>query len=733
MIHILMSIGFSVDFSAHICAAYLMSDRPLRQDRARYALVHASGPIFNGGMSSLVGVSMLLFSESYFFRTFFKIMSMVITAGAINSVFFMPIVLSYIGPESPDLPKQPRRSMVAKLAAINEREREHPEGAGDQNVSASCDCRYASGPSQALSGTDPGPRQALTPPETSVAGYSDDQVPPHQVPPHQVPPHQNVSASCDCQYASCPNQALSGTDPGPSQVLTLPETSIAGYRDGHVPHPAVDAVNLLPNSRARSLVDPEGLGSTLKKPASPSSEAGSVAVLSACFPTSIVYHAVSVAPPPAPAAAAAAAVSLTDGEEVDENHNSQETAGAQRCGRSCLKSDEPAGAKDPGVPLTGALPQGVGTDAAETGGENSIPIRGVTAADVLASGDSDAEYGDVGASVQGLSTVSDDGVLLRQHTTDNDDGAPSRQHTTDNDDGAHSHQHTTDNDDGAHSHQHTTDNDDGAHSHQHTTDNDDGAHSHQHTTDNDDGAHSHQHTTDNDDGAHSHQHTTDNDDGAHSHQHTTDNDDGAHSHQHTTDNDDGAHSHQHTTDNDDGAHSHQHTTDNDDGAHSHQHTTDNDDGAHSHQHTTDNDDGAHSHQHTTDNDDGAHSHQHTTDNDDGAHSHQHTTDNDDGAHSHQHTTDNDDGAHSRQHSTDRDDGAHSHQHSTDNDGGASSRQHSTDNDGGAHSRQHPTDNDGGAHSRQHSTDRDDGASPRQHVNTSAPARGESEHRSPIVS
>ena len=433
MIHILMSIGFSVDFSAHICAAYLMSDRPLRQDRARYALVHASGPIFNGGMSSLVGVSMLLFSESYFFRTFFKIMSMVITAGAINSVFFMPIVLSYIGPESPEAPKQPRRSVVAKLAAINERERQQSEGAGDQNVSASCDCRYASGPSLALSGTDAGPRQALALPETSVASYRDD-----HVPPYEVPPHQNVSASCDCRYASSPRQALSGPDPGPRQALTLPETSVAGYSDGHVPHPDVDAVDLLPNSRARSLVDPEGLGSTLKKPASPSSEAGSVAVLSACFPTSIVYHAVSVAPPPA---AAAAAASLTDGEEVDENHNSQETAGAQRCGRSCLKWDEPPGAKDPGVPLTGALPQGVGTDAAETGGENSIPTRGVTTADVLASGDSDAEYGDVGASVQGHSTVSDHGALLRQHSTDNDDGAPSRHHSKDSDDGAPSRQH----------------------------------------------------------------------------------------------------------------------------------------------------------------------------------------------------------------------------------------------------------------------------------------------------
>ncbi|KAK7104482.1 patched domain-containing protein 3-like [Littorina saxatilis] len=115
MIHILMSVGFSVDFSAHICAAYLMSDDTHREDRARYALVHASGPIFNGGMSSLVGVSMLMLSESYFFISFFKIMSMVIVAGAVNSVFFMPIVLSWIGPENPDQGSRRDSSCIPQL------------------------------------------------------------------------------------------------------------------------------------------------------------------------------------------------------------------------------------------------------------------------------------------------------------------------------------------------------------------------------------------------------------------------------------------------------------------------------------------------------------------------------------------------------------------------------------------------------------------------------------------
>ena len=38
MTHLVMSVGFSVDFSAHVCAAYLISDSVTREERARDAI-----------------------------------------------------------------------------------------------------------------------------------------------------------------------------------------------------------------------------------------------------------------------------------------------------------------------------------------------------------------------------------------------------------------------------------------------------------------------------------------------------------------------------------------------------------------------------------------------------------------------------------------------------------------------------------------------------------------------
>ena len=100
MIHLVMSVGFSVDFSAHVCAAYLISDSVTREERARDAIRHAAGPILNGATSTLLGIIVLAASTSYIFQSFFKIMFLVILFGLLHAIFFLPAVLSLLGPEN---------------------------------------------------------------------------------------------------------------------------------------------------------------------------------------------------------------------------------------------------------------------------------------------------------------------------------------------------------------------------------------------------------------------------------------------------------------------------------------------------------------------------------------------------------------------------------------------------------------------------------------------------------
>ncbi|XP_033752141.1 patched domain-containing protein 3-like [Pecten maximus] len=98
MIHVIMSVGFSVDFSAHICHAFMTVEGITRDEKVKNAVLRSGGPIWNGAISSFIGIIMLVFSKSYIFRSFFKVMLLVIIFGIGHALFFLPVILSLIGP-----------------------------------------------------------------------------------------------------------------------------------------------------------------------------------------------------------------------------------------------------------------------------------------------------------------------------------------------------------------------------------------------------------------------------------------------------------------------------------------------------------------------------------------------------------------------------------------------------------------------------------------------------------
>ena len=99
MINIIICIGFSVDFSAHITYAFVSADGDTGNQRMRNAL-HALGyPITQGALSTITGVSVLVFAPSYIYRTFFKTMFLVISLGAFHGLFIIPVLLSVMVPK----------------------------------------------------------------------------------------------------------------------------------------------------------------------------------------------------------------------------------------------------------------------------------------------------------------------------------------------------------------------------------------------------------------------------------------------------------------------------------------------------------------------------------------------------------------------------------------------------------------------------------------------------------
>jgi predicted RND superfamily exporter protein len=95
MIELVISVGFSVDFSAHICHAYLSSSLRDKGSRVKEALELAGGPVINGSLSTILGIFMLVFSRSFIFQSFFKVIFMVITFGLLHAVLVLPVILSF--------------------------------------------------------------------------------------------------------------------------------------------------------------------------------------------------------------------------------------------------------------------------------------------------------------------------------------------------------------------------------------------------------------------------------------------------------------------------------------------------------------------------------------------------------------------------------------------------------------------------------------------------------------
>lgn len=100
MINLIMCIGFSIDFTAHICYVYMSSKCKLPEERVREALYSLGLPIVQGSVSTILGVVALLLAQSYIFLVFFKMVFLVIFFGAMHGLFLLPVMLSLFGPNS---------------------------------------------------------------------------------------------------------------------------------------------------------------------------------------------------------------------------------------------------------------------------------------------------------------------------------------------------------------------------------------------------------------------------------------------------------------------------------------------------------------------------------------------------------------------------------------------------------------------------------------------------------
>ncbi|CAJ0596985.1 unnamed protein product [Cylicocyclus nassatus] len=94
MVTIVMSIGFCVDFAAHLAYNFAKGRNLPPSERMRNALYAVGAPILQSATSTILGVSFLASAESYVFRSFLKTIFLVILLGVLHGLVVLPVLLT---------------------------------------------------------------------------------------------------------------------------------------------------------------------------------------------------------------------------------------------------------------------------------------------------------------------------------------------------------------------------------------------------------------------------------------------------------------------------------------------------------------------------------------------------------------------------------------------------------------------------------------------------------------
>lgn len=109
VINIVIAIGLSVDYSAHISHSYLTTqvdgelaqyyttDKQKRIYKTQQALSKMGSSVFHGGFSTFLAIITLAPSKTYIFLVFFRLWFGIILFGMSNGFMLLPVILSFVG------------------------------------------------------------------------------------------------------------------------------------------------------------------------------------------------------------------------------------------------------------------------------------------------------------------------------------------------------------------------------------------------------------------------------------------------------------------------------------------------------------------------------------------------------------------------------------------------------------------------------------------------------------
>ena len=99
VINIVLAVGLSIDYSAHIGHCFMVKGGDNKDARATESLADIGASVLNGALSTFLAVAVLLFSKSYVFRTLAIQFALTVGLGILHGLVLLPVLLSLFGPK----------------------------------------------------------------------------------------------------------------------------------------------------------------------------------------------------------------------------------------------------------------------------------------------------------------------------------------------------------------------------------------------------------------------------------------------------------------------------------------------------------------------------------------------------------------------------------------------------------------------------------------------------------
>merc|ERR1712232_1273818 len=107
VINIVLAVGLSVDYSAHVGHCFMTKGSDDKNKRSTEALADIGAAVLSGATSTFLAVVVLLFSKSYVFTTLSKQFALTVGLGVCHGLILLPVLLSLLGPQAFDNAEMP--------------------------------------------------------------------------------------------------------------------------------------------------------------------------------------------------------------------------------------------------------------------------------------------------------------------------------------------------------------------------------------------------------------------------------------------------------------------------------------------------------------------------------------------------------------------------------------------------------------------------------------------------